>query len=210
MPEPICAVCCACPCVLKTPQQWKLEIESNWNNNVDATFIIKQPKLPPSHSPYLAPGLSRIPFRSATTGVWLTANIIKLCGLSICGAELKAVLWVAISNYLLRASVHCAGTFPFHHYTQAAPIQSQPAAAVAKAAAATQQTVSSMHHGGIFPSCNEFLVLSGKRFMSIQTAGAARFFLLNHHSEKGAGRRSAPPWLCLSQLLGRSTFPQSH
>lgn len=49
-----------------------------------------------------------------------------------------------ISNYLPRASVHCAGTFPFHHYIQAAPFKSQPA----EAAAAAQQTVSSMHHGG--------------------------------------------------------------
>lgn len=59
-----------------------------------------------------------------------------------------------------------------------------------------------------------FFFCSGKRFVSIQTAGAARLFpffcFLNGPSEKGAGQHSAPPRLCLSQLLGRSTFPQSH
>lgn len=97
--------------------------------------------------------------------------------------------------------------FPFHHYVQPAPIESQPVAVEAVAAVAAQRTMSSMHHRGIFPSCSEFLVLSGKRFMSIQTAGAGTWFFLNHHSERGAGQHSAPPRLCLSQLLGRSTFP---
>lgn len=99
-----------------------------------------------SHS-HLAPTLNRIPFCSTTAGVWLTANIIKLCGLplslSLCVVELKAYSSVAVSNYLLRASVHCTGTFPFHYSTQAAPIESQAAAA----AAAAQQTVSSVHRG---------------------------------------------------------------
>lgn len=36
------------------------------------------------------------------------------------------------------------------------------------------------------------------------------FSFLNGRSAKGAGQHSAPPRLCLSQLLGRSTFPHSH
>lgn len=43
-------------------------------------------------------------------------------------------------------SVHCAGTFPFHHYTRASPINKQPTNQ--QRATSTQQTVSSVHRGG--------------------------------------------------------------
>lgn len=108
----------------------------------------------------------------------------------------------------------CTGSFPFHHHAQAAHFP-EP----------NQQRLQQPPHsrpwhpctaGGILPADSYFLGggwgLSGKIFMSLQNAGAARifFFFLNGRSEKGVGPRSAPPWLCLSQLLGRSTSPQSH
>lgn len=59
------------------------------------------------------PCLSRISFCSSMAGAWLTANIIKPCGLSLCGEEWKVYCIVqssslAISNYFVmcKCSLH--------------------------------------------------------------------------------------------------------
>lgn len=137
-----------------------------------------------------------------------------LRSLSLCGVELKAYSSVAVSNYLLRASVHCAGTFPFHYSTQAAPIENQPAAELQQQqqhSGPWQPCIAGVcvcGEGSFQAAVNSSFCL-GKRLMPIQTTGAVRFFLTTTLKNR-AGRHSAPPQLCLSQLLSRSTFPSCH
>lgn len=191
MPEPICAGSCACPCVLKTPQQWKLEIESNWNNNVDATFIIKQPPF--------SPCLNRIPFRGTTAGVKSKHN--QTLRSVYLWSRIESSSLVAISNYLLRASVHCAGTFPFHHYTQAALIQSQPAAA---AAAATQQTVSSVHRRGTVQAAVNSSFCLGKDSCLYKPQVQWGFFSETNTVKRGQGNTRLPlGYVCHNYSVGQ-------
>lgn len=107
----------------------------------------------------------------------------------------------------------CTGSFPFHHHAQAARFP-EP----------NQQRLQQPPHSRPWHPCTagEFFqripifwgggVCLGKYscLYKTQVQRGSFFFFLNGRSEKGAGPRSAPPWLCLSQLLGRSTSPQSH
>lgn len=116
-----------------------------------------------------------------------------------------------ISNYLLRARVRRAGTFPFHPDSQAAPFQSQTGSGGTpdRDIRAPRGDSSSGFLGFVF-----FLLWEKIRVHTNRRCSEAFpfffFGFLNGPSEKGAGQHSAPPRLCLSQLLGRSTFPQSH
>ena len=167
-----------------------------------------------SHFATSHPCRNRIPFRSTTAGAWLTANIIKLCGLSLRGVELKAYR----ARVLRRQSpiTLCVQVFTalelFHFIITLKLPPSEPTGG-GGGGGGTEGRVTRAVRGEILPGCSEFLVLSGNRFMSIQTTGAVSSFFFSFFTatvKKGAGQRSAPPRLCLSQLLSRSTFPQSH
>lgn len=128
-----------------------------------------QPKPLPSLS------ATRVPFWLTTAGARLTANIIKLWGLSLCGVQLKAYRAEFFGGSLqLPCVCKCSLRWNFsisllHSSTPPPPIESQPAA--------VQRTVSSVHRGGqgSFQAAVNSSFCLGKRFMSIQTTGAVSF-----------------------------------
>lgn len=108
---------------------------------------------------------------SPRRGVWLTANFAG--PVSLRGAELKAYrARLSGGNHLLRASV-CTALELFHFIIA---LKLPPSKADRQQQQQRQQHSGPCHPrtagGETFPSCSEFLILSGKRFMSIQTAGA--------------------------------------
>lgn len=216
MPEPICADSSAAPCFENTSTVKKLEIESDRSDNVYATFIVKPiikcvhsaQAAASSHS-HLAPSLNRIPFCLTTAGVWLTANIIKLCGLSLSVEwNWKHILrWQSPITFCVRVFT----ALELFHFI--IPLKLPPSKTNRQQRPQQQQQqhsrpchpcIAGGGEGSFQAAVNSSFCL-GKGLMPIQTTGAVSFF--NHHTEKQGRPTSSSPSAMFVTITQKDNSP---
>lgn len=215
MPKPICAGSCACLCVLKTPREWKREIESDWNNNVDAAFVVsrKKNRAKETHSAKAA-AFSPSPACTLTEQDLISLDYSR----RLVNSKHNQTLWSVSAarnwkhivqsffggkNLQLPSACECSLRWNFS-------ISSLHSSCPPSKANRQRQRHSRPCHpctaGGSFQAAVNSSFLSGKRFMSIQTAGAVTFFFFEAPQWKGGqGRTLSSPlgYVCHNHSVGQ-------
>ena len=239
MPKPICASSCVSLRVLKTPQEWKREIESDWNNNVDAAFKVSRKKErgrerererererarereKETHSAQAA-AFSPSPACTLTEQDLISLDYSR----RLVNSKHNQTLWSVSAarnwkhivqsffggkNLQLPSACECSLRWNFS-------ISSLHSSCPPSKANRQRQRHSRPCHprtaGGSFQAAvnSSFFVWEKIHVHTNRRCSDFFFFFLKHHNEKGGrAEHSAPPHprLCLSQSLGRSTFPPS-